>query len=112
MNAPANIPATATRLPAAWERYLPTVAALCPAATGEEAELRARLMLLIDLVAVEMDGCTWESGQALVAISAVASAHKFTPMNAEMLGALRIALLKFYRAAHDLENLFGDHGGG
>lgn len=100
MNAPAD------QLPAAWARYLPTVAALCPSADPEQLELRARLMLLIDLAGQDLQQCTWESGQALTAIEAIAFAHRLTPMSTDMLKAMRLALLKFYRAARELERVF------
>jgi hypothetical protein len=98
---------TATaRFTAAWQPYLPTIAALCPTSDDQEAELRARLMLLRDLANADQRSSTWEASQVLAAVEALAAAHVLTPMPLDMLAATRVGLIRLYRVAREIEATF------
>jgi hypothetical protein len=114
MNAPANIRPDhpqKERDPA-WARYLPTVDSLCPGATDEERRDHAGIMLLRDLAALGQQSVGWEAAQALVTVEHLAQTHALTPLPADDLRGLRLALARIYYAARDLEGVFARHGRG
>lgn len=108
MNAPANIPQRDRG--AAWEKYLPAVETLRPGTSAEEARHRAGLMLLRDMAANGKHTASEASAMALHAIEQIASIYALASLSTEQLDATRLALVRIYTGARDLEKVFGDGG--
>lgn len=109
MNAPANIPQRDRA--AAWEKYLPAVETLRPGTSAEEARHRAGLMLLRDMAANGQRTASEPSAMALQAVEQIASIYALASLSADQLDATRLALVRLYTGARDLERVFGDNGG-
>lgn len=109
MNAPASIPqqSPARETQPAWAKYLPSVEAFCPGGDPEAKRHRAGLLLLRDMASSARRHASWESGEALLAIERVAGEHAFSTMTAEELDATRLALIRVYTGARDLDRVFG-----
>jgi hypothetical protein len=96
---------------AAWELYLPSLEALMPGLGEQERRDRAGLMLIRDFASARRAGASWEAGQALYAIEAVARLHALGPLRGEQLTATRLALVRIFTGHRELERVFG-HGHG
>ena len=110
MNAPAQIDHPKRATGPAWERYLPSVEALAPGGSDDEKRHRAGIMLLRDLAAVgRRDACA-ESEAVLALIQRIATTHCISALSEGDLDTARIALIRLYTGARDLEKVFGANG--
>jgi hypothetical protein len=112
VNAPARIDHPQKAKEPHWARYLPQVEMHCPGCSEDEARHRAGLMLLRDLAAVKARRASDEAAAVLEVVQRVATLRALSALSVPQLDATRRALIRAFTAARDLEEVFGNNGGG
>lgn len=99
-----NAPAAATY--PSREDYVPAVRAFCPAAEGEELELRASLLLMRDMSMSTKPRCSEEGWQILDLVERTASRDAFRSMSIAELAEIRRLLIRLVSTASGFDALF------
>lgn len=99
-----NAPAATIR----WEDFRPTALAIFPAATNEELEVRARLLLIRDLSLGALGYASEEAWHLLKAISEMAGRYALEPITLDQLREMRRVLVMASAAANSMQVLMND----
>lgn len=110
MNAPARIDHPQRSKGTAWERYLPTLAALRPCGDDDEARQRAGLLLMRDIATERQRDASEPAGMVFAVIEEIAARTALGSFSTEQLDTIRLALVRLGTGARELEKVFGGDG--
>lgn len=96
-----------TREPA-YAQYLPAVDTLKPGCGDVEKRHRANLMLMRDRAASALRKCSWEASHGFQAVATLTAQHIMTDMPPDMLDSVRVAVLRLYLAACQVDLAFAN----
>ena len=97
-----------TSVRASWENFRTTVWSIFPKATGEELELRARLLLIRDLAIQAMGYSSEEAYHLLRAVAEMAGRYALADVSLAQLKEMRRILVLTSSNANSMQVLIND----